>query len=269
MTINPADPRPPYQQLADELRAALASGELGPGDPLPSVRDLAARYRVSNTTASRAIESLKAEGLVDTRPGRGNVVRSKRPVLYVGSYLSADSARGRTPWHLGLAEQGFTGTQQITDVATVALPAEIAERLNLPTGALGVVRRRVLSVDATPVQLSDSYYPATLAEGTELASPKKLRGYSFAALERLGVKIDHFQDDLYARMPTPAEARLLHLGKGTPVVRLLRVTFADGNTPVEVADQILASDRYVLSYEIPGTVSGTQPHRAAEPPARG
>src|SRR5262249_48218430 len=90
VTINPADPRPPYQQLADELRAAIASGELGPGDPLPSVRDLAARYRVSNTTASRAIESLKAEGLVDTRPGRGNIVRSKRPVLYVGSYLSAD-----------------------------------------------------------------------------------------------------------------------------------------------------------------------------------
>jgi len=117
-------------------------------------------------------------------------------------------------------------------------------------------------------QLSDSYYPAKLAEGTELAGPKKLRGYSFAALERLGIKIDHFRDDLYARVPTPAEARLLHLGEGTPVVRQLRVTLAEGNEPVEVADQILASDRYVLSYEIAGTVSGTMSHQAEEP-ARG
>ncbi len=253
MAINPADPRPPYRQLADDLRSAIVSGALGPGDRLPSVRELAAEHRVSNTTASRAIDALKAEGLVDTRAGHGNVVRSKRPVLYVGSYLSAEAGRGRRPWHTDLADQGFEATQRITEVAAVALPGEIAERLDLPVGTRGVVRRRVLYVDSIPVQLSDSYYAAHLAEGTELATHEKLRGYSFAALERMGIKIGHFRDDLYARMPTPVEARLLHLGKGTPVVKLLRVTFAADNTPVEVTDQILASDRYILSYEIPGT----------------
>ena len=252
MTINPADPRPPYKQLADELRSAIASGALTPGDLLPSVRELAAEHHVSNTTASRAIDALKGEGLVDTRPGRGNVVRPKRPVLYVGSYLSAEVGHGRKPWHTDLAEQGFKTSQQITEVVTVALPDEVAERLDSPVGARGVVRRRVLYVDSTPVQLSDSYYPARLAEGTELATHKKLRGYSFAALERMGIEIDHFRDELYARMPTPTEARMLHLGKGTPVVRLLRTTVAADNTPVEVTDQVLASDRYVLSYEIPG-----------------
>ena len=90
MSINPADPRPPYQQVADKLRAAIAAGELEPGDVMPSVRGVAAQYGVSNATASRALDLLKAEGLVDARPGRGNVVRPGRPVLYVASYLSAE-----------------------------------------------------------------------------------------------------------------------------------------------------------------------------------
>jgi len=251
VAINPADPRPPYRQVADRLRAAIKGGELQPGAMLPSVRALAAEYGVSNTTASRALETLKSEGLVDTQLGRGNVVRAKRPVLHVASYLTIDDHGARRLWHREIEDQGFTADQAILEVETVPAPVEIAELLKLAPGVPVVVRRRLLSVDAVPVQLSDSYYPASLAEGTELAAPGKIRGYTFGALERLGIHIDCFHDDLYVRMPTPGEARALHLGKGIPVVRLLRTTYAADGLAVEVADQILAGDRYVLSYDIP------------------
>jgi GntR family transcriptional regulator len=252
VSINPADPRPPYQQLADRLRTAIASGELAPGDALPSVRTLAATYQVSNTTAGKAIDMLKSEGLVDTHAGRGNIVRAKRPAFYVVSYLTAGPQGERMSWHAQMGDQGFEATQEIIEVATVSAPAEVAERLQLPAGAPAVVRRRILRIDGTPVQLADSYYPAEIAEGTELERPGKMRGYTFAALERLGIEIDYFRDDLYLRMPTPREAQALHLGKGVPVVRLLRTTYTTGGTPAEVTDQVLAGDRYVLSYEIPG-----------------
>ena len=251
MSINPADPRPPYQQVADRLRAAIAAGELAPGDLMPSVRGVAAQYEVSNATASRALDLLKAEGLVDARPGRGNVVRSNGLALYVASYLSAEGDGARQPWHAELDDRGLKATHEITEVATVPAPPDVAELLKVAPGTMTVVRRRVLRIDGTPVQLTDSYYPASLAQDTELSSPGKIPGNSPETLERLGVRLGHFRDDLHVRMPTPEEALQLHLGKGIPVMRLLRTTYAADGTPVEVTNQILASDHYVLSYEVP------------------
>src|SRR5262249_59225556 len=83
VAINPADPRPPYRQVADRLRAAINGGELQPGAMLPSVRALAAEYGVSNPTASRALETLKSQGLIDTQPGREKGRRAKRPGPHV------------------------------------------------------------------------------------------------------------------------------------------------------------------------------------------
>jgi GntR family transcriptional regulator len=251
MSIDPTDPRPPYRQVADRLRDAIVSGELAPGEALPSVRALAQQYDVTNVTATRAVDLLRAEGLVDTRLGRGTFVRTPKPVIHVGAYLTANSDGQRATWTSEGARHGFSATQEITEVATVPAPAEVAERLHIATGAPTVVRRRVLEADGLPVQLSDSYYPGDLAAGTELAQPGKLRGYTLGALARLGVEVDRFHDELHLRMPTPRETRALRLGKGVPVVRILRTTYAADGRPVEVADQVLAGDRHVLSYDIP------------------
>jgi len=251
VTIDPGDPRPAYQQVADHIREAISRGEIGAGEQLPSLRNLAERYGVTPVTTSRALDLLKTEGLVDTRLGTGMFVRSKRPVMHVASYLTARADGSRATWSSEVDRQGYTTSQDVTEIGTVPAPQDVAERLNLPVGNPTVVRRRILRIDGLPVQLSDSYYPASLAEGTELSRPGKLRGYTMGALERLGIHIDRFRDDLYLRMPTPTEARKLRLGRGIPVLRLLRTTYSVDDTPVEVADQILAGDRYVLSYEVP------------------
>jgi GntR family transcriptional regulator len=61
------------------------------------------------------------------------------------------------------------------------------------------------------------------------------------------------------RMPSPHETRALRLGKGVPVVRLLRTTYAADGRPVEVADQLLAGDRHILSYDIPAHTPTRRP----------
>jgi GntR family transcriptional regulator len=251
VSIDPTDPRPPYRQLADELRDAIVNGRLAPGEALPSVRSLAHQYDVTNVTATRAMELLRSEGLVDTQLGRGTFVRTQKPIIHVGAYLTVDSDGQRATWSSDGQRQGFDASQEIVEVATVAAPGEIAERLGIPAEAPAVVRRRILRADGVPVQLSDSYYPAELADGTELANPGKLRGYTIAALQRLGIDVDRFRDELQMRMPTPQEARALRLGKGVPIVRMLRTTYDTDGRAVEVADQVLAGDRFVLCYDTP------------------
>lgn len=74
--IRPEDPRPIYVQIMDEVRRAVALGDLEGDDPLPSVRDLAGDLRVNPNTVSQAYRALDDEGLVYVRRGRGTFVAS-------------------------------------------------------------------------------------------------------------------------------------------------------------------------------------------------
>lgn len=67
---------PRYLQLAAILRGQITSGEIGPGMPIPSKRQLTARHGVSGQTVDRATKLLKDEGLLVTVPGLGLFVRA-------------------------------------------------------------------------------------------------------------------------------------------------------------------------------------------------
>lgn len=72
--IRPEDPRSIYVQIMDEVRRAVALGDLEADDPLPSVRELAAELRVNPNTVSQAYRALDDEGVVYVRRGRGTFV---------------------------------------------------------------------------------------------------------------------------------------------------------------------------------------------------
>jgi DNA-binding GntR family transcriptional regulator len=74
MEMNPADPRPAYQRVAEDLRRAIATGTYQPGDQLPTLAELTARYRIAVMTARDAIRQLTTEGLVVSRQGKGAYV---------------------------------------------------------------------------------------------------------------------------------------------------------------------------------------------------
>ena len=75
--LDPSDPTPLYRQLFDELRRRILVGTLGPGDRLPTVRELAVLARVNRNTAARAVQALEEEGLVTSRVGRGTFVTDR------------------------------------------------------------------------------------------------------------------------------------------------------------------------------------------------
>jgi DNA-binding GntR family transcriptional regulator len=71
---DPQDPRPAYEQIAADLRAAIESGRLQPGDRLPTERKHAARYGVAVGTYRQAIAMLREEGFLATYKRHGTVV---------------------------------------------------------------------------------------------------------------------------------------------------------------------------------------------------
>jgi len=76
--ITRGTPVPPYRQLAAIIRGQIESGELAPGQQLPSVVALAAEYEVSTPTVKKALSLLKDESLVTGVAGYGTFVAEKQ-----------------------------------------------------------------------------------------------------------------------------------------------------------------------------------------------
>ena len=135
------DPSPVYQQLVDQLRLLVTTGELGPGARLPSARHLAANLGINRNTALRAYMVLAREGLVDGRRGGGTVVIGPKP-----------EARGhvRMPPQLAESVSRLVAASSELGVNTGDLLAYIASQSN------GRARRsdlRVAFVECNPESL--------------------------------------------------------------------------------------------------------------------
>ena len=74
LEIDKDDPVDLHEQVAAEIRRAIADGEAGPGDRLPPAKDLAAVLGVNTNTVLRALRTLRDEGLLEFRRGRGITV---------------------------------------------------------------------------------------------------------------------------------------------------------------------------------------------------
>lgn len=89
LIISSVSGRPIYEQIKDQIRAAILSGELAPGEALPSLRKLAKELRISVLTVTRAYNELADEGIVENIQGKGTFVMSQ------GSELMRQRARAR------------------------------------------------------------------------------------------------------------------------------------------------------------------------------
>lgn len=109
------DNQPIYRQLRDRVVAMILDGVLKEGDPLPSVRTVAAEYRVNPLTVLKGYQQLVDEGLVETRRGRGMFINNgARTLLLQGErekFLAEDWPRiHETIQRLGLkAEELLNG----------------------------------------------------------------------------------------------------------------------------------------------------------------
>ncbi len=250
--VNPGDPRPPYQQVAEALRGEIERKLLRAGDPIPSTTTIMERFGVASSTAQRAVRTLKTEGLVESVAGRGVFVRTERPWRAVSSRYIAVPAEGeRDRWTTEGEKDGRRADQKITFVGEVDPPDDVADLLMLGEEDKAIVRRRVMSLDDDPVELVDTYYPADIARGTRITDERKIPRGARAILADLGYPPRRVREIVYTRMPTPDEARALHLAAGTPVFHVVRTVLSDDDRSVEVSVIVLGGDQNRLVYEIP------------------
>ncbi|MFI6325986.1 GntR family transcriptional regulator [Nonomuraea sp. NPDC050556] len=240
-----------YQQVASELRRAIYSGDLGPGAQLPTEADLMQVHGVSRNTIRLALGALVNEGLITRAPKRGTIVRDRRPLLIYPQRELEPQPTGemREAFAFAVTQEGREFSQNI-EISIVNPVEEIASRLELAEGEEAVVRRRLRFVDGQPYNTNDSYFPRWLVGNSEIARPGDINRGANRVLEELGHAQVRVVDDIWARMPTQAEAERLQLELGTPVVVYVRVGYDGGDTPVRVALSVFPADKHLIRYEL-------------------
>ena len=135
------DSQPIYRQLRDRVVAMILDGVLKEGDPLPSVRTVAAEYRVNPLTVLKGYQQLVDDGLVETRRGLGMFINAgARNLLLQGErqkFLAEEWPRVyATIQRLGLkAEELLNGDGAKFPDATPSKPTEPNPRGSKPDGS--------------------------------------------------------------------------------------------------------------------------------------
>lgn len=239
-----------WQGIADELRRDITSGAYAPGQRLPSGDDLMTRFRVARGTVQHAIDALRREGLVLSVSGHGWYVAERRPVIRLARDRLSRQEReaGRGPFLSDAAAGGWAPAVTVK-IRREPASSEVAALLQVEEGTEVVVRERIMRADGTVVQLATSYLPADVAGGTQVEETDTGPGGTYARLEEAGHVLTHFTEVVSARRASAAEAGLLQVDVGAPVLGVTRVAHTAAR-PVECNVMTLRHDQYELVYRI-------------------
>jgi GntR family transcriptional regulator len=251
----PTDSRDLQTRIADDLRALIETGQLAPGEQLPTISDLTARYLCSAAPVRSAIELLRQQGLAITKHGLGVFVRERPRARRQGldRYRRSVWMGGRKLLDAEAEDQGLRiDPQMMRFIGEVPAPEPVAQRFGIEPGTPVHARRRTTVIDGRPNQLADSYYELdVLAAVPVLAEEETGPGGGFARIEEAGIRLAEIREEIGIRMPTSPESVALKLPAGTPVADLIRTAFDDTGRPIEVMLAVIAGDMTTFCYRFP------------------
>jgi len=225
---------PAHQRIERWIADAVERGELVAGDKLPAERDFATSFGVSRMTLRQALAALEQRGVIERTPGR-----------FGGAFIREPRVECDLTGLLGFTEQMRRGGRQVATVvvsaAKISSPRDIAEQLDLAVGdpVFEIVRLRLAG--EVPLALEHSYLP--------------VRSFPDLLEHSLSTSLYDLLRDTYDKEPTTAieflepviassaEAALLGIAAGSPVMLIERLARSVGGVPVDFARDLFRTDR--------------------------
>lgn len=232
---------PLYRQIKGLLTRSLQDGEWRPGEVIPSEVELAARFKVSQGTVRKAVDALADENLLVRRQGKGTFVatHAEQRVQFRFLRLKADDGQ----------EGGVT--RRVIDCRRLRAPAEIARALRLKAGDAVVQLRRVLSFQGRPVVLDDIWLPARLFKGLTAERLSAYRGPMYGMFEAdFGVQMIRAEEQIRAVAAGAAEAAVLGVAPGAPLLLVERRSFTYAGRPVELRRGLCRTEAHYYRNEL-------------------
>ncbi|MFI9553160.1 GntR family transcriptional regulator [Nonomuraea endophytica] len=246
------------EEIAAYYRQAIWGGQYRTGDALPRAVDVAEEFDADRKTVLDAYRQLADEGLVEVKRRAGTVVTYAAPMRWMGTERYSRSLRARgVPAFAADREasgQPWQRSDQSTMVQRVRASPEVAEALSLPVGTEVIERSRLVrDAGGRPTQSLTSWYRVSDVEGTAIETSTENTagsGGGYSVLDGLGLGPTQVTEDLWPRMPLPAEAKLLELPGSVPIVDFTRWARHHDHV-VEFARGLYVGPRFRWSYTSP------------------
>ncbi|MEH4659059.1 GntR family transcriptional regulator [Phytobacter diazotrophicus] len=235
-SLNPSDGLPLYIQLINVIKAAIAKGELQPGDGIPSERELGETLAIARGTVRKAFQQLFDEGILIRQQGAGTFVaphlRQSLPLLE--SFSEMVDASG------GQAQSELVGYQR-----RVASSLE-RQILQVSPGQNEVVElTRVRKINGIAISVQTALLPAQLLEKiTDL--PESLYRY----LEQKGMPVLRANQRFAAVAADDRLAHYLGVQQKTPLLLITRTGYSHNDIPVEHTCTWCLSDYHDFTLEL-------------------
>lgn len=231
---------PLYHQLYEGLRSQILSGELEPGDMLPTENELLDRHGISRNTVRQALDLLVNDGLIVRERGRGTFVAQPKIDQGLTRIISFTE---------DMLRRGLKPDTRVLLRTLMPAPEHIAEALGLPVGEELAHLERLRLADGEPMSIEKSYLVHRYCPGV------LERDYSSVPLRETlareyNIFLVHGKQRISAIAAPADTAAHLDIAPGAPLLYIERTTYTARETAVEYLQIYNRGDRYTLHNEL-------------------
>ncbi|MGH3680131.1 MAG: GntR family transcriptional regulator [Natronosporangium sp.] len=237
---------PPYAQVVAYIRGQIQSGDLKPGDMIPSARRITQDWTVSLATATKVLAALRSEGLVEARTGIGTVVSTGATDRATPRDRAVSTRRTGRIYAPG-------EYAKITSAELVPAPVHVAEVFGVAPDSPVIRRRRVTYRDEVPMSASTSWFDCRLAEtAPQLLSTERITQGTWRYVEEVTERIvSAGRDQLSAAEAAEQESTDLGVALGSSVLRGRNWYLDSDGSVIEYGESVARPDRWsTYEYEI-------------------
>jgi len=224
-----------WKQIERSIAGAIMTGEMRPGDRLPSEGRLAEQYAVNKNTVRRALAELVAQGLLRVENGVG---------AFVEESALRYALRPETRFWENILREGRAPSVDTRGSGLMAAGVRAAKALRIEPDAPIVFMDSLGRADGKPIVLARHCFPAE--RFTDLPSLYKKEGSIRGALKTLGIQDKRQTVVVAAHVPTPEESELLELPWPEPVIEVESVFCDQHGAPIDFGVARYASTRVRL-----------------------
>ena len=227
--------KPTYILVKESIQKKIQSGELVPGDALPSERTLAERFGLSRMTVRAALSELVSAGALYREQGRGTFVSARKmKQSNIASFSETVKA------------MGFEPSTKIVEFSVTLPPQDIAGKLMVSTKVYRALRLRL--ADDIPVAIEEVFLPLNIAPGLKLID---LKSSLYKLInETFGRNIGSADSSVSAMHPSAKQQEYLRIDRNTPVLKIDSLYFSVSGEPLYYERALYRADMYEYNIRI-------------------
>lgn len=238
--VDKTTPIPLYYQFKNILLHMVKTGELQPGDLIPTEFDLCDLYGVSRTTVRQALTELVNEKKFFRVKGRGTFVAQNK--------INQDFIKKIESFKSEMERKGYEPSSSVLEFEVIEAPLEVAAALNLTSNRDVISLKRLRYADGEPIVVTQTYLPYVICK--RVLNYDMARDSLYDILSKdINTKIHRVVRNIEAMIPTKSDCEALDITKTTALQIFHYIGYNKFDTPIEYTISRYRGDKSIFTIE--------------------